>query len=82
MRQLFWENERARRLGACVGALAIAGLLWLVLLPAIGNVPSVRRYIDYNERAGIDPSAKFYSELPAMGRLIDRAVTAQRGLPD
>ena len=79
MRPMPLATDRARRLGAFAGVLAIAGLMWLVVLPALGHVPRVRRYIDYNERVGIDPSAKFYSELPAMRQIIDRATAAQRG---
>lgn len=51
-------------------ALAIAGghiaLVWLVLLPAVGRWSPVETWIDRNQAAGIDPSVKFYSELPVM----------------
>ncbi|MBX3413354.1 MAG: hypothetical protein KF708_11745 [Pirellulales bacterium] len=76
-----WGNSRARRVTSFAGVVALAALVWLVVLPTLGNVPSVRAYIEYNERAGIDPSAKFYSELPAMRQFIDRATAAQRRLP-
>lgn len=79
MPQVPCANDRTRRIGSLAGAMAVAGLIWLVVLPSIGNLPSVRRYIEHNERAGIDPSAKFYSELPAMRQIIERATAAQRG---
>jgi len=47
-------------------AVAIVVVLWVVVLPRIGALPPVRDYISRNESLGIDPSVKFYSELPAM----------------
>lgn len=52
--------------------VAAGSLLWLAVLPRIGQVEQVRTMIDRNERLGIDPSAKFYTELP----LIDRHLVA------
>jgi hypothetical protein len=45
---------------------------WLIILPHAAQRPIVRRHIERNERLGIDPSAKFYSELPAMPAIADR----------
>lgn len=52
-------------------ALAIA-VIWLLILPRIGALPAVREYIAHNEELGINPAGKFYSEVPAMLRLLDR----------
>lgn len=60
------------RLGACL--LAIAGV-WLAVLPAIARTDRVRATIARNEALGIDASAKFYSELPAMPRIMQQMKT-------
>ncbi|MBX7074859.1 MAG: hypothetical protein K1X71_17085 [Pirellulales bacterium] len=54
-----------------LAVLAIAAI-WLVVLPRIGALPMVREYIAHNEALGINPAGKFYSEVPAMLRLLDR----------
>lgn len=53
-------------------ALCIAGVatVWLVLLPWAAETPPVRRTIERNELLGINPSAKFYSELPAAPEIV------------
>lgn len=51
---------------------ACVAVLWLVVLPRVGEVEHVRAMIDHNERRGVDPSAKFYSELPMMPRVRER----------
>ncbi len=63
------------RLAAC---LAAAAILWLALLPQLATLPRIRTMIDRNESLGIDPSAKFYSELPAMPRLVEQVRDARR----
>ena len=63
------------RLLACGAALAI---VWLLVLPAVAERPAMRRYIERNERLGIDPSAKFYTELPGMPDFFDHTDTARR----
>jgi hypothetical protein len=57
------------RLLACVTLIAAA---WLWALPEAAKTPGVRRMIQRNESLGIDPSAKFYSELPAMPSILRR----------
>jgi hypothetical protein len=47
-------------------SVALLAAIWLVILPAIAQVSAVRTMIDRHEVHGVDPSAKFYSELPAM----------------
>jgi hypothetical protein len=54
-----------------LATVAIAAI-WLIVLPRIAALPAVQAHIQRNEAAGIDPSAKFYSELPAMPRLLER----------
>lgn len=54
-----------------LAVLAIA-TIWLLILPRIGDLPAVREYIAHNEALGINPAGKFYSEVPAMLRLLDR----------
>ncbi|MBA3480802.1 MAG: hypothetical protein H0T51_03210 [Pirellulales bacterium] len=63
------------RLALCIAAIA-AG--WLLLLPWAARTPSVRGMIERNESLGIDPSAKFYSELPAMPAILDRVTEIRR----
>jgi hypothetical protein len=57
------------RLATCVIAFAVC---WLLLLPLAAQQPAIHNYIERNERLGVDPSAKFYSELPAMPAIADR----------
>ena len=60
------------------GCLAAAAILWLAVFPRIGAMPGVRQTIQRNESLGIDPSAKFYSELPAMPRIVEQVRDARR----
>ncbi len=70
--------SRARGWLHLLAALAVVVLVWLYLLPTIGRQEEVRRYIDRNERLGIDPSAKFYTELPAMHDWHEHVQSARR----
>ncbi len=63
-----------RLLAAC---LVIAGV-WFVLLPELGRMRAVREHIERNVRNGIDPSAKFYTELPGMPLILERVDSAHR----
>ncbi len=63
------------RLGVCVGVI---GVVWGSVLPRIERVPGIDSYIHRNERLGIDPSAKFYTELPLMPSVLDRVESKQR----
>jgi hypothetical protein len=53
-----------------VAAITAIGVLWLAVLPALGRLPAVREHIARNDSLQIDPSAKFYTELPAMPELL------------
>lgn len=63
-------------------AVSIVVVLWIVVLPRIGALPPVRDYIDCNESLGIDPSVKFYSELPAMRSIQFRVEEIRRSEPE
>ena len=61
-----FHPERRR---ACCALAALTGgiaLVWSMLLPWIAERPLIARRLDELDRQGIDPSAMFYSELPAM----------------
>jgi hypothetical protein len=78
MRLVRWHNEDLagwRRLAGCAIAIAV---IWLLVLPLLGEQSSVRAYVERNESLGIDPTAKFYTELPAMPGIFDRVQSAQR----
>lgn len=66
------------RLAVCLAAIAT---VWLVVLPALAQVSAVRAMIDRHEAHGVDPSAKFYSELPAMPKISQRVDAIRRGNP-
>ncbi len=44
-------------------ALSLLAIIWLLVLPAIGKIPSVDAMIRRHDAAGIDPSVMFYSEI-------------------
>jgi len=67
------------RLALCIAAIAVG---WLVLLPWAAQTTSVQDMIERNETLGIDPSAKFYSELPAMPAILDRVAEIRRRYGD
>lgn len=66
------------RLAVCLAAIAA---IWLVVLPALAQVSAVRAMIDRHEAHGVDPSAKFYSELPAMPMISRRVDEIRRAEP-
>lgn len=76
MPQPHWQNSRLCRLSACLAVLAI---VWLIILPFIGQHPDIDAHIRRNEQLGIDPSAKFYTELPAMPELYERVQRRRMG---
>ncbi|MBI1345284.1 hypothetical protein GC163_03255 [bacterium] len=47
------------------GIIATMSVIWLIVLPAIAHWPTVEATIARHHQLGIDPSAKFYSELDA-----------------
>jgi len=80
-----WPVERGRGetwYGRCLllAATATAAIVWLAILPRVGAQPVVREHIRRNERLGIDPAAKFYTELPCMPGVfyrVDRSMHRQ-----
>ena len=78
MRRNRWDsNHRVawRRLAA---AVAVIAAVWLGVLPWVARQPGIRSYVERNDALGIDPSAKFYTELPLMPELFDRVESIQR----
>ena len=67
------------RLAICIAAIAA---IWLVVLPALAKVSTIRDMIDRHEADGVDPSAKFYSELPAMPMISQRVDEIRRAQPE
>ncbi|HWA99795.1 MAG TPA: hypothetical protein VG713_14940 [Pirellulales bacterium] len=83
MRPMRWRNsDMLRPRVAFAGALLAIALVWMVVLPRVAAQPAVRAQIEQNERLGIDPSAKFYTELPAMPQLFERTDSARRREPE
>ena len=72
------QSPRAARLAGYI--LAIAAI-WLLLLPAAAQIPAIREMIARHEAHGVDPSAKFYSELPAMPMISQRVEAIRQSDP-
>lgn len=72
-RQRLPNNSAARagrrRLAAWAGAAAV---VWLAALPWASRTAAVRQRIARDEALGVDPCAKFYTELPAMPAIVAR----------
>ncbi|MEX0703827.1 MAG: hypothetical protein WD069_17140 [Planctomycetales bacterium] len=66
------------RLTAAIGAIAA---VWLVVLPWLAARPALRARIERERAAGIDPGAKFYTELDAMDGVMDRWRRIESGRP-
>lgn len=73
-----WASERVAGMLRLIAAVAAIALLWLGLLPLVARQPDIRAFIEHNEAHGIDPSAKFYTELPGMPEFADRVECARR----
>lgn len=56
-------------------------LIWSMLLPWIAERPRIARRLEELDRQGIDPSAMFYSELPAMEEVRFRLDRLRRDQP-
>jgi hypothetical protein len=66
------ESETRDGRYSLAAAIATVAIVWLTVLPLVGRQPVVRDYIDRNERLGVDPAAKFYTELPCMPGVYNR----------
>jgi hypothetical protein len=68
-----------RRLAAIVTAVA---LVWLIVLPAIGENPAMQAAIAEREARGIDSGAMFYTDLELMDDVLARSKQFHREHPD
>jgi hypothetical protein len=73
-----WPNDVRRGWAGLAGAAALAAVVWLAALPYLARQSAIHGFIERNKSLGIDPSAKFYTELPAMPALVDRVETIKR----
>lgn len=72
------RHDKIRPWVRLLAAAAIVAVVWLGILPFVGSRPAIRAYIEHNDSRGIDPSAKFYTELPGMPRFAARVDDARR----
>ncbi len=72
-------NSGGRRLAAIAAAISV---LWLFVLPAIGERDSMRAAIDAREAQGIDSGAMFYTDLELMDDVLARSQQFHREHPD
>ncbi|WP_437190593.1 hypothetical protein [Planctomicrobium sp. SH527] len=78
MPQTHSGNKAFRRIVSFIAALGCVAIIWLSILPRLGEHPVVRELVERNEAKGIDPSAKFYTEHPGMAQFMDNIETAHR----
>jgi hypothetical protein len=64
------ENRRGASLLAVV--MVAMAILWLKVLPVVGRQAAIQDYVRHNEQLGIDPAAKFYTELPCLPAAMHR----------
>ncbi|QDT92068.1 hypothetical protein [Gimesia algae] len=57
-------------------------LLWLVILPQIASIPSVKADIDFLEEKKIDPTAMFYSDLETIEDTVQNISDFHKAHPD
>jgi len=58
------------RFGAFLGIWGVIGAIWCGILPLIAHRPAIKSRLDELEAGGIDASAMYYSELPAMDNVL------------
>lgn len=73
-----WATDRRGAVARLAGWVAAGAIVWLAILPWLTGQAGVQRHIERNEALGIDPTAKFYTELPAMPRLIEQLESVRR----
>lgn len=61
-----------RRWTRLVIACAVVAAVWLVVLPTLARVRPIESHIDRMDRAKIDPSAMFYTEIEGMDEIRDK----------
>ncbi len=72
------HGNRQRGRWSLALATLTAAVVWLTILPLVGQLPVVRDTIRRNERLGVDPAAKFYTELPCMPGVFERVQQSMR----
>jgi hypothetical protein len=70
--------DRSVQWSKLLACAAIFTLVWLKALPWLSRLPAIHRSIERNEHLGIDPCAKFYTELPGMPDFYDQTDGARR----
>jgi hypothetical protein len=65
------DHQRSGIIRLFFSGLVIA-IVWCVVLPQMAGLPPVREYMNWLDERGIDPSAMYYTELPAMEPILDR----------
>jgi hypothetical protein len=63
---------------ALAAIVAVAAVVWLAILPGVADHPAMRANIERNDRLGIDPTAKFYTEVPGMADFREHVDSARR----
>lgn len=58
-----WRGSPAARYLAAIAAMVSLSLIWLVLLPWLGERAFMRQHVDTLHAADVNASAMFYSEL-------------------
>ena len=59
-------------------ALGAVAAIWLIALPMVGRSSIVAARIDWLDKKKVDPSAMYYTELEAMGPILERLAREQR----
>lgn len=66
------SSPRFRKIASFLLALAMVGLIWLVVLPSSAKRPAMRAHLRWLDDQGIDPSAMYYTELELMEKILAR----------
>jgi hypothetical protein len=53
-------------------SVMVLGGFWLAVLPWLAARPAIRSHWQWLDEQGIDPSAKFYTDLPVMKEILKR----------
>ena len=65
-----------------VVVVAVIALMWLIVLPIVGEMDSMKSAIDAREARGIDTGAMFYTDLELMDDVLARSKEFHRDHPD
>jgi len=76
------RDLQTRRCAGFVGMTLALGIVWLVILPAIGRQADVAAHISSQKQMGIDPSAMFYTELEIAPAVTDHVERLRVSNPD